>query len=611
MFAETDPSSLLDLAIAHHRAGRLAEAEAAYAALLRHDPNHADAMHLLGVMACKSGRHGEATERIRKAIDLDPMAPEYYNSLGAVQQALGRQDEAIGLYLQAIALKADYLDPYNNILRLRPQLVDVRFNLGCVLQGQGRTSEAIEQYEKILAIQSDHSGVLNNLGCAFRDLGRLDEAISTLRQATTVQPDYAEAHHNLGFVLQEKGAIDEAIAEYHITLSLKPDFADAHMDFGRALQLSGEIDKAILQYQKTIELVPNHVKAHYNWASALHELGRDEEAIAKYGEAIRCDPGSIESHVNRALVLLVNGRYQEGWPEYEWRLQRPDWRAANSYYPELPRWQGEVAADKRILVQAEQGFGDTIQFARYLPQVKERCGRLIVEAQPELHPLLATIPAIDELITRQPENAQKADAAVHIMSLPGIFGTTVDTVPAACPYFSVPLINMERWRDKISGAGFKIGVAWSGNPAYPGNKDRSFGVDHFAGLAALPSVRLFSLQKGVAAEQLQKLPSGMEIIDLGPDLHDFADTAAAIMHLDLIVSVDTALVHLAGALGRPIWTLRYFCPYWVWGLTGPSTPWYPSMRVFRQQRPGGWDMVFREVCVELEKILPGKEKRQR
>lgn len=595
-----DCAAILQEAIVHHRAGRLIEAEGLYAAILHHRPNHGDALHLLGVIAHQRRQYDVALDLIGKAIAVNPLAPEYHNSLGGVRQALGDVADAVNLYIHAIQLKDDYLEPYNNLIRLRPAAVDVRFNLGCMFHRQGNVSAALEQYDKVIELQSNHAGALNNKGIALRESGRLDEAVVILRKAVQAQPDYAEAYHNLGFVLQEKGELAEAIACYHTVLSLKPDFADAHLDLGRALQLQGYLDLAIQRYQQTLALVPSHPKAYYNWAGALHEQGRDSDAIDKYGEAIRCDPGFVEAHVNRAFVLLINGRYQEGWPEYEWRLQRPDWQAVNSIYPELPRWDGAARADQCILVQAEQGFGDTIQFARYFPLVKARCGKLMVEAQPELHPLLETMPAIDQVTTRASGNTSKADCVIHIMSLAGIFATTIDTIPSLFPYLHAPLPRLEKWRDLISPEGFRVGITWSGNPVYPGNKDRSCHLQQFAALAAVPGVRLFSLQKGQPAEQLLSPPSGMEIVDLAPELHDFADTAAAIMHLDLIISVDTALVHLAGALGRPIWTLRYHIPYWVWGLAGPGTPWYPSMRLFRQQVPGDWDGLFQQVLSELE-----------
>lgn len=598
----TEIAALLATAIEHHRAGRLAEAESLYAVIVHNVPNHADALHLLGVIAHQRGQYELALELINKAIAVNPLAPEYYNSLGGVRQALGDEAGAAGLYLQAIHLKDDYREPYNNLLRLNPTAVEVRFNLGIMLHRQGKIDEALEQYDKVIEQQPNHIGALNNRGIALREAGRLDEAVVFLRQAAQVQPDYVEIYHNLGYVFQEKGEFAEAIASYHIALSLKPDYADAHLDLGRALQLQGDLAQAINHYQQSIEILPTP-KAYYNYAAALHELGRDREAIDKYGEAIACDPGYVEAHVNRALVLLTNDRYLEGWPEYEWRLQRPDWQAVNSFYPELPRWDGSVLAEESILVQAEQGFGDTIQFARYLPLVKARCAKLMVEAQPELHPLLATIPAIDELLVRTPGELPAADCAIHIMSLPGIFGTTIDSIPSSFPYLHAPVSRQEKWEKIIPRQGFRIGITWSGNIAYPGNQDRSCGIERFAVLAAIPGVRLFSLQKGPAAEQLSSVAHGMEIVDLGPELQDFADTAAAIMELDLVVSVDTALVHLVGALGRPIWTLRYQQTYWVWGKAGVGTPWYPSMRVFRQQTLGDWEGLFRQVVKELEKIV--------
>lgn len=602
--AETDDSAaLLERAIAYHRSQQLQEAKAFYEAVLQRRPDQPDALHLLGVIAHQQGRREEALDLIQRAIRANPAAPEYYNSLGAVRQAMGDEAEAVRLYLEAIRIKDDYIAPYNNLIRMRPAAADVRFNLGCVLQRQGKLEEALEQYHAVIRLQPEHATALNNLGCALRELDRTNEALDHLRKAVRLRPDYAEAYNNLGLALQEKGSLKDALACFLTALSLQPDSADTHYNLGRTLQLKGLFEKAMDQYRQAVKLKPDSAKSFYNWGCALDALRQYPEAIAKHAEAIRIDPGYVEAHVNRAILLLLTGDYAGGWKEYEWRLLRKDWRAANQFNSLVPRWDGALLPGGTILVQTEQGFGDTIQFARFLPMVKARCARLVLEAPPELSSLLETIPAVDEIAPReQADHATKADCAVHLMSLAGMFGVTLESVPWTGPYIQAPIQRMAQFQDRISTGGIRVGIAWSGNPAHSENNERSCGLHQFAALSSIPSVRLFSLQKGPAATQLRELPSGMKVMDLGPMLQDFADTAAAVMNLDLIISVDTALVHLAGALGRPIWTLRYHVPYWVWGLQDPQTPWYPTMRIFRQQQPGDWKNLFRRVADELEKF---------
>lgn len=603
MIHSMDFAAMLALAIGHHRAGRLAEAERLYAQIVQREPANADALHLLGVVACQSGRYDPAFTLISKALSLNPLAPEYHNSLAVVRQARGEEMEAIRLYLHAIHLKDDYLEPYYNIIRLHPASAEVRFNLGCVLQRQGRIQEAIEQYTKVLECAPHHAKAFNNRGGAFRELDRLDEAVADFREAVRIEPDCAEAYNNLGQTLHDQGLLKEAIDACHTALSLCPDFADAYYNIGRSLHEQGRYEEAIEQFRHVIQIAPCFADAYYNWGVALSGLGCYKEAIDKYKEALRIDFNSVKAHANLGLLLLLTEDYQKGWGEYDWRMQRPDWRKVNPVYPDVPRWDGSATRDRTILVQAEQGFGDIIQFVRYLPLVATRCRKVILEAPPILHSLLECIPDISELVEANPENARKADVAVHLLSLPGLFDTRIDSIPSVFPYLSVPVQRLEKWQEKIQSHGFRVGITWSGNPANSENRERSCNLNCFARLAAIPGVTLFSLQKGEASEQLRSQAHGMNIVDLGPLLDDFSDTAAAIMHLDLVVSVDTALVHLAGALGRPVWTLRYHSPYWVWGLTGPSTPWYPSMRIFRQQHPEDWDAVFDEVAEVLAQHL--------
>lgn len=596
-------SDMLQAGIKYQRTGRFPEARKIYNTVLNAYPNQTDALHLLGVIAYQTGDQNTAIRLIENAIVRKPETAEFYNSLGAAQQAMGNIFEAVHSYIKAISLRDDYKEAYQNLLTIRPDSAEVHFNFGCILHRKGDLSDAIQHYKKAVTLQPDHAEAFNNLGCAFRESDLLDDAIFYLKQAVKVKPDYAGAYHNLGYVYQQKKLYSKALKAYKTAISIKPDYTEAHLDLGRALQNMGKPEEAIPHYQEIIRLKTDQPKAYYNWAYALHELGRDNDAINKYTETILRFPDHIESHVNRAFLLLMNRRYIEAWPEYDWRIQRPDWRAVNSYYPGIPRWDGSYMEGKRILVQAEQGLGDTIQFSRYLPFVKARCGKLILEAQQSLHPLLKTIPGVDEVVPRTPENAGIADAAIHIMSLAGIFNTTVDTIPSSAAYLAAQADRIEKWRKIIPQNGFKIGIAWSGNPANNENINRSCNLAHFAPLSAIPGVRFFSLQKGTAAGQLQNIPKEMRIQNLGPLLEDFADTAAAIALLDLIVSVDTALVHLTGALGRPIWTLRYHSPYWVWGKTGDTSPWYDSMRVFRQQQPGDWDGLFRNVTNILKGVV--------
>jgi tetratricopeptide (TPR) repeat protein len=599
----TETAAMLKAAVESHRNGWLTEADQSYSAILRNAPHHPDALHLKGLIAFQSRCFREAIQLIERAIIENPISPEFHNSLGVVREALGDIEAAIRSYMQAIENRHDYIDAYTNLLRLRPDVAEIHFNLACILHQQGKIEPAVDQYHEAIRLQPSNAMAFNNLGCALREWKHFEEALSAFGKAIHLQPEYAEARNNLGLTLQEIGKTREAFDCYARAVNLRPDFAEAHYNLGRMHQLQGDLETAIEEYRKAIRTSPGSSRIHHNWACALQELGRYDEAIERYASAVHCDPEYAEAHVNRALLLLLTGRYREGWPEYEWRKKRPDWLSANPIYPDLPPWDGSMLPGKRILVQAEQGFGDTIQFVRYLPLVKERCGQVILEAPLALHPLLRSISAIDELIVPEPENVQKADTGVHLLSLPGIFQTTVKNIPLSVPYLQAPAGKMEQWRGRISRKGFTIGVAWSGNPVHPENPLRSCDLNYFISLLSISSLNLYSLQKGPAADRLRETPGGSEMVDLGPELQDFSDTAAAIMQMDLIISVDTALVHLAGALGKPVWTLRYHQPYWVWGTTGEASIWYPSMRIFRQHKPGDWETVFRQIHHQLKQDI--------
>ncbi|MFH2066173.1 MAG: tetratricopeptide repeat-containing glycosyltransferase family protein [Pseudomonadota bacterium] len=562
-----ETGAMLKAAVKCHQDGKLSEADRSYSAILEEEPDHADAWHLKGLIAYQSGRFEDAARLIQRAIAVNPGSPEFHNSLGAVQEALGDTVSSIRSYVKAIENRPDYSDAYIKLARLRPDVAEIRFNLACILHRQGNNGSAIEHYEAAVRLQPENVIALNNLGLTLQEMGKIREAGHCYIRAVNLSPDFSEARYNLG----------------------------------RMYQLQGDLENAIEEYRRAIRTARgSSSRIFYNWALALQELGQYDEAIQRYADAVHVDPGYAEARVNRSLLLLLTGRCREAWPEYEWRQRRPDWLSANPVYPDLPPWDGSPLPGKRILVQAEQGFGDTIQFVRYLSLVKNRCGRVILEAPPVLHPLLKSLSAMDEMVAPAPQNTQKADAGVHLLSLPGIFQTTVETIPMAVPYLHAPAGKTGKWHSRISGNGFNIGVVWSGNPAHPENSMRSCDPGHFVSLLSLPSVNLYSLQKGPAADRLRETPGGAGIVDLGPELHDFSDTAAVIMNLDLVISVDTALVHLAGALGKPVWTLRYHQPYWVWGTTGETSAWYPSMRIFRQHRPGDWETVFRRVHHQLK-----------
>ena len=427
---------------------------------------------------------------------------------------------------------------------------------------------------------------------------------------SALNSDYAEAHNNLGTVLQEEGKFNEAVTCYRQTIKLKPDHAMAHCNLGTTLQELGEYEEAVLYCRQAISLNPKLANLHNNLGAILQKQERLEEALSSYDTAIKLNPDYAEAHMNRSFALLLTGNYKEGWPEYEWRLKTKAHRLRDFH---KPVWDGSPLNGKSILVHAEQGFGDTIQFVRYLPMVQAQGGNVIFECRQNLIRLLKNCTGINKIIERTPTPSVQYDTHIPILSLPGIFGTTLDSIPSDIPYITIDPGLIEQWRMRFDhNKDFKVGIVWAGNLHNKKNHIRSCNLTNFAPLLETPGTSFYSLQKGPASAEVNNLPKGLEIITLDTELNDFADTAAAIANLDLVISVDTAVAHLAGAIGKPIWTLLHFSTDWRWLMDREDSPWYPrpnglagraGMRLFRQTKHNDWTNVFEKVKQRLLNIM--------
>ena len=378
------------------------------------------------------------------------------------------------------------------------------------------------------------------------------------QEAIRLKPDYAEAHLNLGNALQRQGQLAEAVGQYQEAIRFKPDYAEAHNNLGAAFLDQGRLAEAVTQYQEAIRLKPHYVEAHYNLGLALQAKGHLVEAVAQYHKAIRLKPDYVEAHSDRALTWLLAGDFKQGWAEYEWRWQTKQLRCFKPSFPQ-PLWDGSSLSGKTILLWAEQGLGDTLQFVRYAALVKQQGGTVLLSCPDELARILQACAGIDHIFTPG-SPLPPFDVQVPLLSLPGILKTTLATVPASIPYLFADAALEQRWQEELAHyAEFKIGIVWQGNPrsSQPecrvADQRRSAALAQFEPVARLPGVRLFSLQKGYGTEQLTERQAEWGIVDLGEKLSDFMDTAAVMMNLDLIISVDTAPLHLAGALGLPVW----------------------------------------------------------
>jgi tetratricopeptide (TPR) repeat protein len=599
----------LNAALAHHSAGRLDEAERTCRQILTVDPRHAAALHLLGLIEHQRGRPEEAVELIRAAIARNPRDPAFHHNLGNLLRA-NRPAEALRCYEQALALAPTSVDTLYNLgnicqelgrldraiayferaLRLRPDAIEFHNNLGAALQDRGRIEDAIACYRRALALQPGSVDALDNLGGAFRLQGRLDDAQDCFARALALRPNRAESLIGLGLVARDRHQVEDAVALYERALAAAPDHPAGLVNLGVALVDLGRPASAIAYYERALAGRPGDSQIHTNLGIALDHLGRHAEALACYECALVLAPDNPTAHFNRAHAWLASGRFAEGWPEYEWRFaaQRYDRKFAR------PAWSGEPLAGKTILIHAEQGFGDALQFIRYVPAVAERGGRVVLEAPTPLIRLFRSVAGVSEIVAAG-DPLPDFDLHCPLLSLPRLFGTTLATIPAQVPYLRVPPAAVGAWAERIGGGpGLRVGLVWSGSLVGVVDR-RPVDLRLLRPLFAIPGMRWFSLQVGDSARDLALL-DGAGIVDLSRELSDFAETAAAMCCLDLVVSIDTAVAHLAGALGRPTWVLLSYHPDWRWLIERTDSPWYPSARLFRQKTPGDWPGVITEVA---------------
>jgi tetratricopeptide (TPR) repeat protein len=477
------------------------------------------------------------------------------------------------------------------VLRLRPEHTSAQHNLGVALAKLGRYDEAVTLFERLLRQKPEMADGHNNLGLAYLDGGKPEKAEPAFRQAVRLKPSSWDFHNNLGVSLARQERLEDAATAYWQALVLRPQYAEAHANLGHVLRLLGRLEEARHHCEQACRLRPEAPEAHNNRGLVHRDLGDLPAALACYEQALERDPEHAETRLNRALAWLARGEFARGWPEYEWR-----WRVhktpARSFA--APRWDGSPLAGRRLLVHTEQGLGDTLQFIRYAALAQERGGRVILEAPRELVALLCDCPHLDQLVVKG-KPLPEHDVHCPLLSLPGLFQTRPDTIPAAVPYLSAAARRIAKWKERLKDLrGFKVGIAWQGNPEFPGDRQRSVPLEHFTPLARVPGLQLVCLQRDAGREQVRRLQGSLplhELPGLDEDGNAFMDTAAVMMLMDLVVTSDTAVAHLAGALGRPVWVALPFAADWRWLVGREDSPWYPTMRLFRQERPGDWPGV--------------------
>lgn len=580
--------AILDAAVGHHSAGRLHEAELLYRQVIAESPRHPVALHLLGVIAHQVGMNDAAAELIEAALAVKPDYAEAHNNLGTVLQALGRAEEAAAAYRTAVAISPGYAEAHNN--------------LGNTLRDMGRAEAAAASYAEAVALRPDYVEAHNSLGNVHKALGRLEDAVVGYGRALALRPRSPELHNNLACALMDLKRVDEAMAGYERALGLKSDFVEAHAGLANALQALGRVDDAVASYRKALALRPDHVEALTNMGVALVTLGQVEEGAACQLQALVLRPDFAEAHTNLGLARLVQGRLCEGFREYEWR-----WRTARFLrtggVPPGPAWDGGDPAGRRVLVYAEQGLGDTVMFVRYLPMLAALGCEVVLECQPSLVVMLAGVPGASAVLGHG-DPRPSYDCHVALMSLPRLLGTEYDTIPAPIPYLHPDPSRVEHWRRWLEHRdGPVVGLCWRGGRAHQADHRRSMDLADTLPLFGIPGIRLVGIQMDSAKEQADTLSPTLPFVDAtaayDPAVDPFVETLAVIAAVDLVVSVDTSVAHVAGAAGRPVWLAVNAGPDWRWFLSGEASPWYPTLRLFRQSRSGDWDGVVRRMASAL------------
>jgi tetratricopeptide (TPR) repeat protein len=640
----------------------LAEAETMCRDILLVQPDHREVLHLAGLLALQAARPEEGVALLRRGLRLHGDDAAALSHLGSGLRALRRLEEALASHDRAIALRPDFaqaysnrglvladlgrpedaLASYNQAIALRPELAEAHANRGVVLAGLRRDEAALASFDRAIALRPDHAESHGNRAKLLACMGRLDDAVDGYDRAIALRGDYAEAYCHRATILADLGRPAAALASCDRAIALRPDDAEAHCLRGNVLAELGRPEAALASYDRAIALRPDHADAWCNRGVALARLQRPSDALASHDRAIAINPEHAEAHCNRGVVLvglqrhaealedydrvialrpedaeaywnrshclLALGQFDAGWRLFEWRKRLGGFGGQPAF--RQPVWLGQDGlVGKTLFIHWEQGFGDTLQFCRYAGLARARGARVVVSVQDPLRRGVASLGRDIEVIG---SGAVPAEFDWHcpMMSLPLAFGTTLETIPRMTPYLAADAAAVAAWRGRLAGlCGLRVGICWAGNsrPDQPAahaiDQRRSIGLARLAPLADVAGVHLVSLQKGEAAGEAAGVPTGLALHDWTEGLRDFEDTAALIEALDLVITVDTAVAHLAGALGKRVWVLNRFDACWRWLVGRDDSPWYPTARLFRQAAPGEWDSVIAAVAAGLGELV--------
>ncbi|MBF8272866.1 MAG: TPR REGION protein [Magnetococcales bacterium] len=602
--------------------GQTNEAVASYAKALLLRPDYANAHNNMGAALQGLGRHREALDHFRQALARLGPVPEIFNNMGNAFQELGQLDEAVDHYRQALRLRPQFAEALNNLgrallgqdkvdegleqlamaVQLRPDYVDALVNLGRGLSDSGQKDEAARIFRQALDIDPNHIVACHSLGAVFQELGRLDESVPSYYRALELDPNHHEARTNLGVALLDQKKVEDAVAMFESALAIAPDYVLAWNNLGVARQNQNRMEESAACYLRALTLKPDYYEALNNLGVAYYKQGNLLEAIEIFMQVEEKAPDYPDAYYNEGMARLSIGHFERGWLYCEWRLKMKAYRIEGHAEPLQDR---AMAKGRRVLLHCEQGMGDSIQFIRYAIMVKELGATVVVFCPKALEKLFFSVKGIDYL-SADADLVGHCDHRLPILSLPFFFATDLHNMPAEVPYIAVDPDRVVTMRERLQGVrGLKVGLVWRGNPGHSNDSNRSMDPAFMSGLLDVAGCRFINLQLGLDDREREVFCGWSNWLDFSGELSDFADTAALVSLLDLVITVDTAVAHLTGALGRPVWVLLPRVADWRWLQDREDSPWYPTMRLFRQPDFAAWETVMAEVRAKLARSASG------
>ncbi|HIB99520.1 TPA: tetratricopeptide repeat protein, partial [Candidatus Poribacteria bacterium] len=601
--SQFDINRLFEQAIQHHQSGQLEQAKRKYQEILDMNPQHADSSHLLGLVEYQHGNYVKAVERIQQAVLISPEQPVFFNNLGNVLKEMGQLDRSVQAYQRALEIAPDDAEIHNN--------------LGVTLKEMGQLDRSVQAYQRALEIAPDDAEIHNNLGVTLKEMGQLDRSVQSYQQALKINPQYAEAYNNLGNVLKEMERLDESLQAYQEALEINPQYVEVYNNLGNVLKEMERLNESIQVYQKALEINPQYAPAYSNLGNTLEAKGELDQSIQVYQKALEINPQYAEAHKNLSLSLLKLGNFKQGWEEYQWRWKCDKFAAENRRDFPQPMWDGSSLDGKSIIIWQEQGTGDHIMFASLLVKLQEQAQRIFVETEHRLLPILErSFPTIHFRTVHIPPDPQLLDITIDfqspIASLPQWFLTNEEDFPKRQAYLKASDHMKQRLRHKyqqLAEGKTLIGISWKSVNKNIG-KQKSAPLKQWETLLSSKDCFFINLQYeyGDFDHEFDQFANatGISIYcdkEINP-LENLDDFAAQVAALDLVITISNTTAHVAGALGKSVWTLLHYGADWRWLTDRSDTPWYPSMTLFRQKDQGDWGSVFQQIHTTLKGYKP-------